>query len=122
LPTEIRAAVPAVKAPGVYARTRAEVKNRADVGDPRLLLDESITAEERQAINATIPEVQRMRELAERMKRGEKVKVSGKYARDYPELTALVGQSGRGYPDLQITSDDLVTLVYDYPAKPGELG
>jgi hypothetical protein len=106
VPRAERIDVMAAVAPGVYATTRIEVRRLADLGDPRVAMDENLTAAEKEAINATIPDVIERRALAARMDRGETVTVGWRYGRAFREITSMPWAPA--YEGLVISADDVV--------------
>ena len=98
-----------VDCPGVYARTRAEVRRLADLGDPRLILHEYLSAERKAAINAADPMTRTLVELARMLERGKPVVVSCVYGRPFGEVTGAAW-----WPmvdDIEISADDRVRPV-----------
>jgi hypothetical protein len=112
-PTSVTANVPnreridvSVVCPGVYAHARTEIRRRADLGDPRLMLFPDTSAAKRRRINDASPNVRLLRELADAMDRGETVTVSWSYGRAFREITSMPWAPH--YEGLVISADDAV--------------
>jgi hypothetical protein len=100
-----------VDCPGIYARTRTEVRRLSNLGDPRLILHGHLSTREKAAMSAADPMTCKLVALAQELERGETVVVSSVYGRPFREAT------GRAWwhvvDDIEISANDQVRPVLE---------
>lgn len=118
MPRVSGSSIPAVLCPGIYQYARIEIRRLATLGDPRNILDASLTAEDVAAINAADPMTQRLTAQADAMDRNEVVTVDATHGRAFREVADTAWWRSHRFDEMEISPDDAVRPVIPQPARP----